>query len=284
MGRPRTRRGISISRYSPCSARDQLSSDGVAEPSTRGTFSGGRPGRGDLPGVIPRGRLLLERRLVLLVQHDQPEVRRRGEDGAAGAHHDGDLAVGDPLPVPVPLGVGQVTVQHRHAAEPQPEPLDRLRRQADLRHQHNRLPPVIHHLPDRLHVDLRLAAAGHSVEQDGLVSARAEGVEDRSQGFLLIGIENVRFFRAVAGSAAAGLAAAGSAGGLVGIRTVLARRRPLRRRAVMAARRAPGRPGQLAGGERLLRGQEDFQDGTLLVGQIARRQLGRPPWDPSQGA
>ena len=38
-GRSNTRRGMSTSRYSPCIARCQLSSDGVAEPSTSGTFS-----------------------------------------------------------------------------------------------------------------------------------------------------------------------------------------------------------------------------------------------------
>ena len=73
----------------------------------------------------------------------------------------------------MPLGVAQMAVQHGHLAEPQPEPLDRLRRQADLRHQHDRLPPVADHLLDRLDVDLRLAAAGDAVEEDGLVAAGA---------------------------------------------------------------------------------------------------------------
>ena len=38
-GRSMTRRGMSMRRYSPSRARCQLSSDGVAEPRTRGTFS-----------------------------------------------------------------------------------------------------------------------------------------------------------------------------------------------------------------------------------------------------
>ena len=66
-------------------ARCQLSSDGVAEPSTSGTSSAAARRDGHVAGVIARRRLLLERRLVLFVEHDQPQVRRGGEDRAAGA-------------------------------------------------------------------------------------------------------------------------------------------------------------------------------------------------------
>ena len=62
-------------------------------------------------------RLLLERRFVLFVDHDQAQVGRRGENRAAGADDHLHLALGDLLPVPMPLGVGQMAVQHRHAAE-----------------------------------------------------------------------------------------------------------------------------------------------------------------------
>ena len=110
------------------------------------------------------------------------QVRRGGEDRAAGAddHRDGPL--GDPLPVPVPLGVAQVAVQHGHRAEPLAEPLDRLRREADLRHQHDRLPAEMDHLLDRLDVDLGLAAAGHAVDEDRLVPAERSGRRGSSAG------------------------------------------------------------------------------------------------------
>ena len=50
-------------------------------------------------------------------------------------------------------------------AETAAKPLDRLRREADLRHQHDRLAAEMDHLLDRLDVDLGLAAAGHAVNE-----------------------------------------------------------------------------------------------------------------------
>ena len=124
------------------------------------------PREGHVAGVVARRRLLLERR-------SRAPRRSRSAPGAAwgrrprcGADDDRHLALGDPLPVPVPLGVAQMAVQHGHRAEPRAEPLDRLRRQADLRHQHDRLPAEVDHLLDRLDVDLGLAAAGDAVDQD----------------------------------------------------------------------------------------------------------------------
>jgi hypothetical protein len=40
----------------------------------------------------------------------------------------------------MPLGVAQVAVQHGHAVEARAESLAGLRREADLGHQHDRLP------------------------------------------------------------------------------------------------------------------------------------------------
>ena len=55
------------------------------------------------------------------------------------------------------FGIAQVTVQHGHGAEPLAKSLDRLRRQADFRHQHDRLATVPDHFLNRLNVDFRLA-------------------------------------------------------------------------------------------------------------------------------
>ena len=193
-GRSSTRRGISTSAYSPVFARCQLSSDGVAEPSTSGIPSAAARASGHVAGVVPRGALLLERRFVLLVQHDQPQIRRRGEDGAAGADDDRHRPLGDPLPMPMPLGVAQMAVQHGHRAEPLAKPLDRLRRQADFRHQHDRLPPEMDHLLNRLDVDLGFAAAGDAVDENRLMAARVHRVENRPQRLFLIGVEHQMFF------------------------------------------------------------------------------------------
>ena len=73
---------------------------------------------------------------------------------------------------------GQMAVQHRHQrlhaarAEPRLEPLDRLRRQRNLRHQHDRAFALLQRVVDRLQVDLRLAAAGDAVQQEHRGEAR----------------------------------------------------------------------------------------------------------------
>ena len=57
----------------------------MAEPSRIGIPVQLRPLHGDVAGVVARRRLLLERGLVLLVDHDQAEPPRRREHGRAGA-------------------------------------------------------------------------------------------------------------------------------------------------------------------------------------------------------
>ncbi len=101
--------------------------------------------------------------------------------GTAGADDHRHCPLGDLLPLPVALGVAEVAVQHGHAAEPRAEAIDRLRRQADLGHQHDRLPPEVDYLLDGLDVDLGLAAAGDAVDEDRLVASRVHRVEDRLQ-------------------------------------------------------------------------------------------------------
>src|SRR5262245_17670895 len=97
--------------------------------------------------MVARRRILLERRLMLLVDDDQAELPRRGEDGAASADDHLDLPGGNAPPVRAALGVAEVAVQHRHFAKSATEPRDRLRRQADLRNQDQRLLAL---LDDRL--------------------------------------------------------------------------------------------------------------------------------------
>ncbi len=48
---------------------------------------GQRPLRGDVTSMVARSRVLLERRVVFLVDHDQPQVRCGCEHGTAGSHH-----------------------------------------------------------------------------------------------------------------------------------------------------------------------------------------------------
>ena len=92
-------------------------------------------------GVIPRRSRLLERAFVFFVDHDQAQPRRRGEDRRARSDHDVHPTGRDLPPLAVPLGRREVTVEHRHRAEPGPEAVAGLRGEADLGHEHDRLPP-----------------------------------------------------------------------------------------------------------------------------------------------
>ena len=83
---------------------------------------------------------------MLLVDDDQAELAGRGENGAAGADHDLHLTGRHAPPVAAALGVAEVTVQHGQLAAAAAEMRDGLRRQADLRHQHQRLLVLAHHL------------------------------------------------------------------------------------------------------------------------------------------
>ncbi len=217
-------------------------------------------GGGHVAGVIPRGRLLLERALVLLVQDDQAQVRRWGEDRAAGPDHHRRPARGDPLPVPMPLGVAQMAVQDRHLAETQTKPLDRLRREADLRHQDNRLPPVADHFGDRLNIDLGLAAAGHAVDEDRLVFLCADRCQDDVQGALLIRVERQVGLAFPGGGA--GFSTALDSAGPRDDKTLAAKR-------VDRGRGASGRPGQLLRRHRLRAGRQRLHHRQLLLRQLA---------------
>ncbi len=103
---------------------------------------------------------------MFLVDDDEAQVLDGGEDGAAGPDDDVGPALGDVAPLAMPLGVGQRAVQDRHVREPLAEPADGLRRQGDLGHQDDRLPPGRHHFLDRPQVNLGLAAARNAIEDD----------------------------------------------------------------------------------------------------------------------
>ena len=134
--------------YFPNWALRQLSSDGVAEPRSTGTPRAAPLDR-NVAGVITRHGLLLERAFMLLVNDDEPQPPRRREDRRAGAHDHFHLTRRDALPVPMTLDVAQMTVQHGHPIKPPAEPADRLRSEADLGNQHDRLAAPGHDLLDR---------------------------------------------------------------------------------------------------------------------------------------
>ena len=98
--------------------------------------------------------------------------RRAGQRPPSGTDDNLDLARGNALPVAMPLGVAHVAVQDGNPGKPAAEPADRLRREADLGHQHNRLAAARHHFLDRRQIDLGLAAAGDAMNQERREAAR----------------------------------------------------------------------------------------------------------------
>ena len=126
-----------------------------------------RPAGGDRPGVVARVALVLVGALVLLVDDDQPDVLQRGEDRRARPDAHPRLAAGQPAPLVVALAVGEPGVQHGgHLAEPRGEARQRLRRQRDLRHEHDRRATRRQRPLHRLEVHLGLAGAGDAVQQE----------------------------------------------------------------------------------------------------------------------
>ena len=123
--------------------------------------------RRDRARVVARIGLLLVRGVVLLVDADQPEAVDGREDRRAGADDDACVACRDPQPLVAPLGLRQSRVEQRDAfAEARAEAADGLRRERDLRHEHDRAEPALERGRAGLEVDLGLAAAGRAVEEE----------------------------------------------------------------------------------------------------------------------
>ena len=125
----------------------------------------------DLAAVVGDAVLLLEARVVLLVDHDQAERRQRQEDRRAGADHDALAAFGDAPPGAPPRRRAELGMpQRRRPAEAHGETLEQLRGQRDLGQEDQRLAAGREHRCDRLEVDLGLAGARQPLEQGDAVA------------------------------------------------------------------------------------------------------------------
>ena len=137
-----------------------------------------RPRDRHLAAVIGDPVLLLEARVVLLVDHDQPERGKRQEQGRAGADHDPLAAFGDAPPGAPARGRAELGVpERRRPAEALGEALEQLRGERDLRQQDQRPAPGGEHRRHRLEIDRGLAGAGHAFEQRHAMAARDAGAE-----------------------------------------------------------------------------------------------------------
>jgi len=112
-----------------------------------------------------------------------------GANTALGADDDLHVSLGNPLPLPVPLDVAQMAVQHGHRIKPRAEAADRLRREADFGHEHDRLPSVPDGFADGLNVDLGFAAAGDAVQHERRMPPVAQRVDDLANAAALVGVE-----------------------------------------------------------------------------------------------
>ena len=113
--------------------------------------------------------LLLVAALMLLVDNDQGKVSK-GRKGSA-AHADKHLcrACAHPVPHVAALVLRQLAVRHCDIIpEPGLKALHQLRRQRNLRHEHQHLTSCVHRMRRRTQVNLCLTAARNALQQKGL--------------------------------------------------------------------------------------------------------------------
>ena len=140
---------------------------------------------GDGASVVPRIGLLLVRGVVLLVDADHPERRERREHGRPRADDDRSLARDDPLPLVAPLSLGQARVEKCDAVtEARAETAERLWRERDLGHEHDRAAARGKRRLACADVDLGLAAAGRAFEQDVAAAAHEQDRDPRERALL----------------------------------------------------------------------------------------------------
>ena len=145
----------------------------------------------DVAAMVANAVLLLERRIVLLVDDDEPEPRQGREDREPRAEDEIGRAARRLAPVAQALARREPAVQ-RHGSlvrQRSGEALPELRSEVDLRHEDQHLPAGGHALGGGGEVHLGLAAAGDALEQEG--RERSCGGDDGRCGVLLIGIERL---------------------------------------------------------------------------------------------
>ncbi len=137
------------------------------------------------------------------------EPRHGGEHRRAGTEHDGSSAAASRPPGVVAFAVREPRVHDRDGdADTLAEARHKLRRQRNLRHQHESLAAALQHGLHDMQIDLGLAATRHAVENEHLETPQR--IDDLLTGPLLVQREH-------------------------GARTACRRRRRRRRSALLAA-------------------------------------------------
>ena len=126
------------------------------------------PHHRDVAGMIMDAFLLLEARLMRLVDDDEAEIGIGQEQGGAGTDDDPRLTRRDRTPGAAPFALAQAAVPvNRNGTETFLEPLQKGFCQGDFRQQHQGLLAGADGRGDRLEIDLGLARSGDAVEQEG---------------------------------------------------------------------------------------------------------------------
>ncbi len=134
------------------------------------------------PGVVARVVALLVGRFVLLVHDDQADVGQRGEDRRAGAHDHAHVARDGGLAHRPALAVRDAGMEDGDLlAEAGGEAARGLRRERDLRHEHEHRAPAGERALGGPQVDLGLARPRDPVEQE-IAPARLEQLLDPRDG------------------------------------------------------------------------------------------------------
>ena len=155
----------------------------------------------DVARVVKRRAAGFIGALLLLVEHDQPQLAQRREHRRARAEHDVRLAAADALILVIALGQAKATVQQRHLrAEIGREPRHHLRRERNLRHQNHHGFPLAQQLLRKADIHKGLAAAGHALQKRHPGLARAALGKHAKEGRLLLVVEPDRLRRARRGA------------------------------------------------------------------------------------
>ena len=125
-----------------------------------------RPIAGHLPGVVPGTLVRKIAGFVFLVHHDDPDIPGRREHGGTCADDHPGFPGADAPPFIEAFARGKAGVQHRRLSpKPGMKPAHHLRGQGNFRHQHDGGFAHFQRPAHQTDVHLRLAAAGHAVEQ-----------------------------------------------------------------------------------------------------------------------
>ncbi len=137
--------------------------------------------------VIAGALVLLVGPVVLFVHHQQPRLRHRSEHRRARADDDARLGLPDPPPLVVPLARRELAVEHRDGrAEARAGGAHQHRGERDLRHQQDGPAPPRQRRFDGAQVDLGLAAAGDTVQQERVEAVRCDRRQDLPQRVVLV--------------------------------------------------------------------------------------------------